>query len=166
MHYLVDGYNLLFQLTSCFCNLQKERKTVLSLLFHYLSPVKNKVTIVFDSKENHDYHAETDYLKELIVVYTYRGQSADAYILERIELSKQPQEITVISNDRSLTAQARGLQAQSLTVSSFLSRIKNQKTKRKKAKETLADFSDSPAQIERLLKLFEQRWHALEKRPN
>lgn len=151
MHYFVDGYNLLFRVTTEKMPLQKKREILLSILasFHL------NLTVVFDSDQiKHGLH-DRSHWQDLEIVYTEKGQSADAYILQEIGLSNAPQRETVITSDKQLATHCNHRGAKTQTIEAFLEKMA--KRKAKMSSRPSPTFKDSDREIARLLNIFESR---------
>jgi predicted RNA-binding protein with PIN domain len=160
MHYLIDGYNLLFRLIDSKKNLQTQRQTVILSLQKEFAALHFKGTIVFDGSHRRGEQSGLSYKSPLTIAYSPEGETADEYILEKLSTARQPSEITVVTDDRSLASQARGYKAHTLTLRSFLAHLEKSHAKRRKKREEIRDqrpFRESPNEIDRLLKIFEDR---------
>ena len=154
MHYYVDGYNLIFSLIESKESLQSLRQKVVRLLQKRFALLGLQGTLVFDGSHRRDEESGLSYHSPLIVAYTPKGQSADEYIVERIGSSKNPKLATVVTNDRGLILHVASLGAKSLSNGEFIRWLKG-KSKKKKAEEI--EPKDSQKNIDRLLKIFEER---------
>lgn len=160
MHYLIDGYNLLFRLIDSKKNLQSQRQSVIRSLQKEFAVLHLKGTIVFDGAHRRGEDSGLSYKSPLIIAYSPEGESADEYILEKLELAKRPSEMTVVTDDRSLASQARGKKALTMTLRAFLAYLEKAHGKRARAREDVRDqtpFKESPKEIDRLVKIFEER---------
>lgn len=147
MKYLIDGYNLIFSLDLPNKSLKALREEAIAFLRPKFTSKKISGTIVFDGMERE--HQSGDRLN---VAYAPKGQSADSYILELIEGAKNPKDITVVTNDRGLARQAGHMGAKVLSTLEFLKFL--MRSKSREAKEP----KESSTQMERLIKIFEQRF--------
>ncbi|MDR3625094.1 MAG: NYN domain-containing protein [Chlamydiales bacterium] len=135
MHYYIDGYNLLFRLSYNHTSLQKEREQIIHELSCKFSFLKLNATLVFDS-----IHAKgestSSHVKDLLVVYTREGQTADEWIITSLEHTQTPSQNTVVSSDKQLTQNALAIGAKALSIETFVlwlnTRIKNKKLPKKK----------------------------------
>ena len=100
MYFLIDGYNLIFTLSCSKKSLQSLRQEVIQYLRKEFARKKIKGMLVFDGAHRRDEESGLSYPSPLIVAYAPKGQSADEYIIEKLEISKNPKIITVITNDR------------------------------------------------------------------
>ena len=109
--------------------------------------------LVFDGRVRHGEESGRSYYSPLEVIYTSRGQSADAYILELIQIAQNPRLMVVVTNDRFLLSEARALGAKTMGNGEFLRNLSNRKKKKAKEKPEVAETKHN---IERLLKIFEE----------
>jgi len=123
MHYIIDGYNLLFRKTDGE-NLQKLRQALIEELVDKASLLKIQITVVFDSKT--EYELQKGYLGPLEVVYTKSGLSADDYILEELSHNADVKQCLVITSDKPLARQCRQQGAKTMTVDAFVASLKRQ----------------------------------------
>jgi predicted RNA-binding protein with PIN domain len=144
MHYFIDGYNLLFRLSTETKTLEEARKQIIDSLVD----TKFSLTLVFDGKRDdlpHRMHKGS-----LEIIYTSQGQSADAYILEAISLVKNPKVHTVITSDKNLASFCCKIGAYAQPIDAFLTLLKKSRavtTHEKPVKDTNRELS-------RLLKIF------------
>ncbi len=156
MHYLVDGYNLLFRLVKAPRPLEKARERFLSTLDEEVDEAGMRVSIIFDSAEKKLAGVSRRHLEAVEVIFTSEGLSADEYILEKISASKNPKQKTVVTADRELIRKIKHLGATTMNFADFFTLLLKKKTKRQSADLQRA-FTDSPANIARLLEIFEGR---------
>jgi predicted RNA-binding protein with PIN domain len=160
MHYLIDGYNLMFRLLESKKNLQSQRETVIRSLQKEFKCLHLHGTIVFDGRYFHGEQSGLSYHSPLTIAYSHSGESADQYIVEKLETASAPGEITVVTDDRFLAAAARSHGARTLQLNAFLVQIEKKHTKRRLKKQELLDerpFKESQREQQRLLKAFEER---------
>ena len=153
MRYLLDGYNLLFFLIDSKNSFAAQRQKIIRFLQILFSRHKMNGILIFDGRVRYEEESGRSYPSPLEVVYTSEGQSADEYIIERIENLKTPAKITVVTNDRALMTNAKSLKAQTVNISKFI----NWLTVRKKSKEFKPSTVETKYNTERLLKIFEKR---------
>jgi hypothetical protein len=152
MHYFVDGYNLLFRLAKDETKpLQNKREILLAALASF----KLNLSIVFDSALARHGAQERGHWQDIEIVYTELGQSADAYIKQQIMDSPTPRQETVITSDRELARICKHLGAHVQSIETFVGKLNNKKLKMRKPK--VHPFKESDKEIERLLKIFEER---------
>ena len=157
MHYLIDGYNLLFHGDESKDTLRSKRQTIVQSLQKEFALLHMKGTVVFDGAHEPDEQSGLSYKSPLVIAYSHQGQTADAYILEKLEAAKTPSELTIVTNDKGLSMHARNYGAKSMTIPEFLTQIKK---KRHQKKGTIAEKKPaaiSERELNRLLKLFEEK---------
>jgi hypothetical protein len=157
MHYLIDGYNLLFRLKNERKSLQKKREEILLALSEKSEELKLHITIVFDATKEEFEGSTRGHFKDLEIVYTSKKQSADAYIIAMIECCKYPQKEIVVTSDRDLARHCAALGARSLSIEAFFKMLQSKKKKQKRATSTPKVFKESDSNFARLLKIFEER---------
>lgn len=153
MYYYVDGYNLLFNFLEPKQNLKALRGQVVLYLQKRFASLHLEGMLVFDGAHRRDEESGLSYPSPLIVAYSPKGQTADEYILEQVEQSKRPQNLTVVTNDRSLILHAKSMGAHALLNAEFIQKLKKKKKKGRVIKEP----QETEQQIERLRKIFEKR---------
>lgn len=155
MRYLIDGYNLLFFQDESKSSLRSQRQNVVQLLQKEFSHLGLEGIVIFDGSHQADEQSGLSYKSPLVIAYSPKGQTADQYILEKLESAKIPSDITVVTNDKSLASQARALGAHSSTLKMFYSQLER-KHKKKNVDEKKPSQS-SKRELDRLAKIFEQR---------
>ncbi|MBI5272944.1 MAG: NYN domain-containing protein [Chlamydiia bacterium] len=153
--YFIDGYNLLFALQESSRSLLSQREHLIQFLQQLFTQHRWQGLLVFDGTIRADEESGRSYPSPLEVVYTSKAQSADDYIVECIAFSKYPKKITVITNDRRLTANAHSLGAKTMPTKRFIEHlmIRKQKPLVNLEKDPIAETKH---QIERLRKIFEE----------
>lgn len=152
MHYLIDGYNFLFNTPDTHTNLQTQREQVLDTLLSIFDQLKMDITVVFDGKGS---DLNIHQLRFLNIVYTPSALTADEYILEKLMVANNPTLFTVVTSDVQLGKICKQYRAKVMSVRSFLKWI--EKKKKKQSHRPVFDFKDSKANIDRLLKIFEDK---------
>jgi predicted RNA-binding protein with PIN domain len=152
LYYYIDGYNLIFSLIDSKESLQTLRYQVIHSLQKRFALRKISGTLVFDGAHRRDEESGLSYPSPLIVAYAPKGQTADNYIVEHLERAPNAKEITVVTNDRGLSLHARSAGAKVQPNDDFIAWL----YKKKKSTKT-RDVKETPANIDRLLKIFEER---------
>jgi predicted RNA-binding protein with PIN domain len=155
MHYLIDGYNLLFLLfKDQEIELEKQRDSLISLIIN--KDIKGKVLIVFDG----DQEEESQYYihEKFRIVYTAKNETADQYIIQKIAYFKKQGPYLLISSDKRLTSVATYEGAYHLSAESFLkylnsNNLRNPLSNKADSKPNM----DTEYQIERLNRIFEKK---------
>jgi predicted RNA-binding protein with PIN domain len=154
MYFFIDGYNFLFSLVEEMPSLQRNRDQMVQWLCSQFSEMDLKGMLVFDGSHRREEQSGLTYHSALEIMFTPKGQSADAYILEALALVANPKSYFVVTNDRGLTRQAQAARASVQTSHSFLSWLTKHSLKKQKKR---APRKESSAEIERLTKIFEER---------
>lgn len=118
MHYLIDGYNLLFRTLHDDRNLQSQREAVIRDLNQKVSLVKINVSIIFDSTFQIG-DRERSHYDHLEILYSAYGETADEYILDEIKNHPQPQQEIVVTSDKGLAYRVRNRLAHTESVEEF-----------------------------------------------
>lgn len=158
--YLIDGYNLLFRLMESKNSLESQRHLIIRSLQKEFQHLHLKGMIVFDGRHHHDEQSGLSYQSPLIIAYSHRGQTADQYILEKLETARLPSHITVVTDDRFLATAARGFKARTIGLQSFILLLEKKHAQLIQKKDERAEKGpqrESKHNIERLLKEFETR---------
>lgn len=154
MLYILDGYNLLFTLTESDQPLAQQRQKIIRFLQKKFASFHMNGILVFDGRVRRGEESGRSYPSPLEVVYTPKGQSADHFIIERIEASENPRQITVVTNDKGLIANSRPFGTKTIGNAEFIEWLLGRKKKNAAQKSHIAD---SKKNIERLLTIFEKR---------
>lgn len=152
MYYLIDGYNLIFSLAESKKSLQSLRESIIRELQKKFAKRKLSGTLVFDGAHRKDEESGLSYPTPLIVAYAPKGQSADAYIVERIEMSLTPKQIIVVTNDRGLAGHAKSSGAKVQLNDEFIHWLT-----KKRNTGAVKEPVESKPNFDRLLQIFEER---------
>lgn len=151
-YYLIDGYNLIFSFAQSKESLQTLRQKIIRALQKQFAQHAVAGTLVFDGAHKRDEESGLSYSSPLIIAYTPIGQSADEYIIERLEMATNPKQITVVTNDRGLRMHVKSHGAKIQSNDAFIHWLK----KRNKTRREVEPM-DTEQNIDRLLKIFEKR---------
>lgn len=154
-YFFIDGYNLLFNWSEETESLQIRREHLVAWIQQTFLQINLKGTIVFDGSHRRDEEYGLSYPSPMEVAYTPKGQTADQYILEQVELSKNKKLVVVVTNDQMLKKHASCFGVKTMSNQAFLQWVA--KKKGQKRKKTKGIFQESAAQVERLVKIFEER---------
>jgi predicted RNA-binding protein with PIN domain len=118
MHYVIDGYNLLFRLLVPDNNIEAYRESLIKILLKQSEEKKISMTVVFDA---HHQKAEgyRTHKGRLEIVYTDFGQTADAYILSRLAPN-----CTIVTSDDHLARHVRNSGYPTLSIDKFIKLIR------------------------------------------
>ncbi len=125
IHIIIDGYNLIKNSPSLSTldrqDLQLGREALIDRLAAYKKVKPHKITVVFDGAGSIDADSSRDRVKGIHVVFSRRGQSADAVIKNMA--AREREKALVVSSDREVTLAAASFQAATLPVSEFETRL-------------------------------------------
>lgn len=135
MHYFIDGYNLMFRVLRAGNDLKMQREMIIKDLSRKSQLLNIDVTLVFDAQYQTGDHFQTSHFKQLEIIFSQHGQTADELILQKLKHLANPQQQTVVTSDKKLAWLARLRHAKTESVDDFLkwlnARYKN-KIKREK----------------------------------
>ena len=152
MHFLIDGYDLLFFLDDSVHSLQKQREKLCHWLQKKFIEHGYLGTIIFDGSFISGEISGLSYQFPLEIVYTPSGQNADNWITERVEIEKNRNDLIVVTNDKGLRRHIQSLHGKIISNHSFL-----QKFNKKYPSSEKKLFKISDKEIERLRKIFEDK---------
>lgn len=155
MYYLIDGYNFLFSLFDSKRSLASQRQKTILFIKKQFSLLNLSGSLIFDGARRREEESGLSYPSPLEVVYTPKGQTADEYILEKIDTGKKKRQFTVVTNDRGLIGNCRPLGAKIISNMDFLKWLQ-EKAKKKKTVEKIS-IVETKYNIDRLLKVFEEK---------
>jgi predicted RNA-binding protein with PIN domain len=145
LHYIIDGYNVLKQLSNITkIKVSTKAEGLVSFLFSYhpQGSKRNKVTIIFDGYgEINSQFRE----KGINVIYS-KKISADDYIISYIKKMGRITNIKMVSDDRELRYRAKILGAKVVNVDEFLKPVVKKKEKRKAIREDKPSLYSKKAQ--------------------
>lgn len=150
MHYIVDGYNLLFQLGGDDDDLQSAREELLDDLVDKISLLNLSVTIAFDSSTQPGLGTRS-HRGQLEILFTSAGESADDLIIDLLNSSANANNITVVTSDKPLAWRARRLGAKTESARAFIqwlnARYRKQLSRpREQAKQSQRKPPEAPPQ--------------------
>jgi len=121
LHYIIDGYNVLFALPQMPPGTWLEKRLGLLLWLTQVRPQgKNAATVVFDNRQGwgnqENYHG-------MSIVYT-SGETADDWISAKVRETKNPRVLVVVSNDKGIQRMIKGTGAKWLSAHDFLAAAK------------------------------------------
>ena len=131
MHYIIDGYNLLFWLKGDRQNLESLRRSFIQDMDRKAELLKMEMTIVFDGHFQEDEQTRTHY-RNLEIIYTSHGESADELIVSELESSLDVRKEVVVTSDRELSWRAKRLHAKTEKANEFYRTLQERYRKRQK----------------------------------
>lgn len=155
MQYLIDGYNFVFRLgLKRKFSLQAQREEFIKTFAAHVEKLRLHVALVFDGKDMPKGSFTRGNWRDIDIVYTHYGLSADDYILEQVESSKRPRSITVVTSDRGLGAKASMYGSRVMSIEEFMSYLLKKTKPKEKEKPA---FREAGFHFQRLLRIFEER---------
>ncbi|MGM0440260.1 MAG: NYN domain-containing protein [Chlamydiota bacterium] len=188
MYYLIDGYNLLFQIAEG-SSLQEEREDFIKSFVGTLRKYSISATIVFDAAFQQG-DCSRSHILDTEIVFTDQHQTADEYIIELLSTSYRSKPVKVVTSDNLLSWLARQKGAQTISGENFLKSLasirpspehpksprpslyqnsspsKKPSPKASPSSTSSEEFSSFPGKapfgnFEAYLKIFEERYQAL-----
>lgn len=145
MHYLIDGYNLLFRVLKPGDSLHDQRKFITAELEKKLRAICLDATLIFDSHYRED-EGSRGHLNALEVIFTAHEESADAYILRYLKESSKPQNYTVVTSDKTLARLCRLRLAKTESIDDFMGQV-NKRYKNKLKQPEAAPPAEIPPPV-------------------
>lgn len=116
-HFVIDGYNVLYAMAEIPAGTwQQKREKFLEFLRQRRPQGKNRLTIVFDSREGIGDQSQQG---DIRIIFT-SGETADDRISALVRQARNPREVVVVSNDRGLRTLVRGTGVKFLSATEFL----------------------------------------------
>ena len=104
LHYLVDGYNLLYALPDIPPGpWPTKREILIELLLTSQPQGHNRLTVVFDSRQGFGDHAK----KGGIEIFYTASETADDWIARKVRETSNPRTLVVVSNDKGIRTMIR-----------------------------------------------------------
>lgn len=124
MEYLIDGYNVI-KYSEMFSarTLELQRDKLIDFILKYNPQGNNKITIVFDCKSSNPYETDgytTTTIKGIKTIFSEGQKSADDVIVDYVEKSQKPYNITVVTNDKGIFRRIGGKGTKKMSVSEFI----------------------------------------------
>jgi len=131
MHYIIDGYNLLFWLKGDRTHLESLRRAFIHDMDKKAALLKMDITIVFDGHFREDEESRSHF-RNLEIIYTSHGESADEVIFSEVKSSLDARHEVVITSDRDLAWRVKKLHAKTEKAPEFYRKIQERARKRQK----------------------------------
>lgn len=158
MHFFIDGYNFLFQLSHDWhFDLRTQREAIIQAFSEKIEELKLSLTIVFDGAEMPRGDYTRGHWKNVEVVYTHEGLTADDYIIHQLEQVKHGKLYTVVTADRELMNKAKMLGAYAMDNKEFFQLLEHRKKKQIRRKSVDRPVMETKDNIARLEKIFQER---------
>ena len=133
MEYLIDGYNVI-KYSEMFSarTLELQRDKLIDFILKYNPQGNNKITVVFDCRSSNPYETDgytTTTIKGIKTIFSEGQKSADDVIVDYVEKSQKPYNITVVTNDKGIFRRIGGKGAKKMSVSEFIYNRAKEQTK-------------------------------------
>ena len=152
MPYIVDGHNLIPMLGLRLDSVDDEMELI-AILQEFCRLERKQVDVYFDGAPAAQ--AGTRKLGSVTAHFVRLGTTADDAIRKRLKkLGKTAKNWTVVSSDRQVQAEARGVYASIISSDSFAQQLRQV---RLSAPKTEVDRSLTPNEVEEWLKLFKRK---------
>lgn len=134
MHYIIDGYNLLFYLFGSSSNdFKTQRENFIRSMNAKIEFLRLDVLVVFDSHLVTGEGSRSHY-RHLEIIYTPKGVTADDFIVDYLKRIRQTSKEIVVTNDKELSLRARHLFARTQNVDEFLNLLQRQYSNKRQTK--------------------------------
>ena len=125
IHIIIDGYNLIRQsgyLSGLdLQDIQLGREALIDMLAAYKKLKAHRITVVFDGNRAPDLIQQRDRQKGIAIIFSHRGESADAVIKKMAALEKQ--KALVVSSDREIVRSAESSGAATINANDFENKL-------------------------------------------
>ena len=129
MRYIIDGYNLIFQLYGEEASLQQLRQTLIEDLEEKAHLLQLHFIIVFDAHKESSAFSRS-HIENVEIVYTEENQTADEYIVEIVRIAKSPRKLTIVTSDKTLATSVRAYYAHTEGAKAFFTSLQKRFSKR------------------------------------
>ena len=150
LHYVLDGYNIINQVQFAGLRLKDRRENLTRFIetFRPQGSRKNKVTVVFDGKED---VFSPPVRSEIKVIFT-RNESADDWIKRFVEKTAQPKQCLVVTDDKEIRFFVRAFGAKVVSVSEFVDKVRKkfQPTKTEETPLSLEKAREITKELEKI----------------
>lgn len=129
MHYIIDGYNLLFQgaFKGPKQSLEEARTALICNLDLFAGKLSLYITVIFDAPFQCD-DLRRGHYNSLEIIFTSKGQTADEYIVEYVQ--SRSEKMVVVTSDKGLTRRVKAPNVYTEKVLDFLQAIRKKAGKK------------------------------------
>jgi predicted RNA-binding protein with PIN domain len=144
MQYLIDGYNLLFQIPECRKyldnNLEGARDKLIWHLGTYAKNYHHKMIVVFDGEGEVSHHQISD--NHIKIIFSGQYEKADPVIKRIIGKNERQKNWIVISSDNEISGYARVCGLKFMTSQNFMNELFKKPEKKNPARDSNDDLDD------------------------
>jgi predicted RNA-binding protein with PIN domain len=129
MHYIIDGYNLLFQgaFIGSKQSLENARTILIHNLDHFAQTLSLSITVIFDAPFQCE-DLRRGHFNTLEIIFTSKGQTADEYIVEYVQ--SRNEKMVVVTSDKGLSRRVKNPNVYTEKVPDFLQKIRKKAQKK------------------------------------
>ena len=157
LHYIIDGYNYILRLFHIDFShehaLWDAREKLIHQMIAYLGQKKLHITIVFDGQDIRGF-AKKARPAGIKVRFSKAPQKADPLIINLVQKSKTPRNITVVTSDKSLADVCKSYGCSTLSVESFSNKLAAEHQRVELSKKY--DVNMTSKEVEEWMQLFEK----------
>jgi predicted RNA-binding protein with PIN domain len=118
MRWLIDGHNLIGHMPNLRLDDPNDEEKLLEYLRRYRARTGHQLTVVFDAGQS--YHpAATKKRGGITIQFAPHGKTADQIIIRRAGRVKNPQEVKVVTSDRSIRQAVRQMRIEVVSAREF-----------------------------------------------
>lgn len=158
MAYLIDGNNLLGQISSSHPRDSRSKYSLILKLLTFQRLKRTRILLVFDGAPDPRLANEKLRRKKFSIIYPSCGQNADSVIKELISKQTDRKKFTVVSSDREIKNYAKASRVKVLSSKDFHLLLKKILRENRKARELeKKTIFPSPLEINLWLDVFNQK---------
>lgn len=125
---ILDGYNVLhciprFKEFMAGSNIEEARHKLIEELSNYQGYSGTKITIVFDGHKTTKTKNSLLQYRNLEIIFSKKKKTADSVVERLVYLSKDKQDICVVTSDRTFQLLVFGMRVQTMSVENFFKTI-------------------------------------------
>jgi len=160
MQLLIDGYNLLFA-SDVFASsagpptLERTRNALLQFLADALhDKLRGRTTVVFDATQAPPGLPHESQFAGMQVLFSRRGQEADAMLEDLIEAEKSPRELLVVSSDHRVQRAARQRGAKYVDSEAWIRELEQARHPTDESSPIKPEIKENSAELQKWLREF------------
>ena len=157
MRWLIDGHNLIGQMPNLRLDDPNDEEKLLVYLRRFRAKTGHHVAVIFDAGQSYQ-PAQTQKRGGITVQFAPHGKTADQIIMRRLRRVKNPQEVGLVSSDRTVQQAARQARVRVVPADEFAQQLLQSTgtTGPTDDEGSQADVQLSSAEVEEWLTIFEQ----------
>ena len=161
MTFIVDGHNLIGQMTDLALDDPEDEEKLLRRLLRYQARTGRKIVVVFDPGSGFQLSTKQT-VGAVEVVCAGTGTTADEVIVQRVQSFENPRNVTVVTSDREVQNAAAQAGALVVDAAAFVKEMRQgsrRRPRRKKRSTATADRTARPlpdSEVREWLQIFGQ----------